>query len=128
MDSDPAIREAAAIAWCKWEDAHVATARDVRPNPRFADPQFRLGFARQVTHCWRNNSWLAPDEIVQNATALAKIPGRLIHGRQDLSSPLYAPWRLHRAWPGSELIIVDTEGHGGERMSKECRRVLAELA
>lgn len=116
MDPNPAVREAAAVAWCRWEEAHVATSPRARPNPRYGDARFRLGFARQVTHCWRHNSWLAQDEIVRNAARLAGIPGWLIHGRLDVSSPLDAPWRIHQAWPDSELIIVDDEGHGGETM------------
>lgn len=128
MDPDPAVREAAAVAWCRWEDAHMATTPGARPNPRFEDAPFRLGFARQVTHCWRHDSWLAPDEIVGNATRLAGIPGWLIHGRLDLSSPLDAPWRLHRAWPGSELVVVDDEGHGGAAMVNHWCRVLADLS
>jgi proline iminopeptidase len=128
MDPHPAVREAAAVAWCRWEEAHVATSPGAQPNPRYADPAFRLGFARQVTHCWRHNSWLAHDEIVRNAARLAGIPGWLIHGRLDVSSPLDAPWRIHRAWPGSTLIIVDDEGHGGGTMAMHWRRVLTELA
>jgi proline iminopeptidase len=128
MDPEPSVHDAAAVAWCRWEDAHVATTPGAQPNPRYADPSFRLGFARQVTHCWRRNSWLAHDEIVANAGNLAGIPGWLIHGRLDVSSPLDAPWRVHQAWPGSELIIVDDEGHGGEQMGARWRRVLSELA
>jgi len=128
MGPDPAVREAAAVAWCLWEDAHVATTPGARPNPSYDDPRFRLGLARQVTHCWRNNSWLADDEIVRNAPRLAGIPGWLIHGRLDLSGPLDAPWRIHQAWPGSQLIIVDDEGHGGDTMTMHCLRVLADLA
>jgi proline iminopeptidase len=128
MDPDPSVHDAAAVAWCRWEDAHVATTPGAQPNQRYADPSFRLGFARQVTHCWRRNSWLRPDEIVANAGNLAAIPGWLIHGRLDVSSPLDAPWRVHQAWPGSELIVVDDEGHGGEEMVSQWRRVLAELA
>jgi proline iminopeptidase len=128
MDPDPTVHEPAAEAWCRWEDAHVATTPGARPHPRFADPGFRLGFARQVTHCWRHDSWLAPDEIVRNAGRLAGIPGWLVHGRLDVSSPLDAPWRIHQAWPGSELVIVDDEGHGGRTMSDHCRRILADLA
>ena len=127
MDSDPAVRNAAAEAWCRWEEAHVATTPSAQPNPRYDDAAFRLGFARQVTHCWRHNSWLAPNEIVARAGRLAAVPGYLIHGRLDLSSPLDAPWRLHRAWPGSELIVVDVEGHGGAQMSDHCRNILASL-
>jgi proline iminopeptidase len=128
MDPDPAVREAAAVAWCRWEDAHVATTPGATPNPRYDDARFRLGFARQVTHCWRHDSWLAPDEIVSNAGRLAGIPGFLVHGRLDLSSPLDAPWRIHQAWPGSELIIVDSDGHGGDIMASHVRRLLVELA
>jgi proline iminopeptidase len=127
MDPDPAVHEAAAVEWCRWEDAHVATTPGAQPNPRYEDPRFRLGFARQVTHCWRNNSWLGPDEIVRNAHRLSEIPGWLIHGRLDVSSPLDSAWQLHEAWPGSELIVVD-EGHGGDEMGTHCRRILADLA
>jgi hypothetical protein len=49
-------------------------------------------------------------------------------GRLDVSSPLDAPWRIHQAWPGSELVIVDHEGHGGDTMIGLCRRVVADLA
>jgi proline iminopeptidase len=128
MDPDPAVRDAAAGAWCRWEDAHVATTPGAQPNPRYTDASFRLGFARQVTHCWRHNSWLAEDEIVRNADRLAGTPGWLIHGRLDVSSPLDAPWRLHQAWPDSELIIVDEEGHGGDVMAMHWQRILADLA
>ena len=127
MDPDPAVSQPAADAWCRWEDAHVATSAGAQPNPRYADPIFRLGFARQVTHCWRNNSWLGLDEIVRNTDRLAGISGWLIHGRLDVSGPLDAPWRIHQAWPDSQLIVVDDEGHGGETMATHWRRVLVEL-
>ena len=124
MDPDPEVRRAAASAWCTWEDTHVGGG----PNLRYADPRFRLGFARQVTHCWRNNQWLEPDEIVRNADRLASIPGWLIHGRLDVSTPLEGAWRINQAWPGSELIVVEGEGHGGDSMQTHWRRILAELA
>lgn len=128
MAADPAVRDAAARAWCRWEEAHVGMSSEGWSNPRYSDAAFRLGFARQVTHCWRNNSWLAPDEIVANAYRLRGIPGVLIHGRLDVSSPLNAPWRIHQEWPESELIIVDGEGHGGEGMVDRWRRALLDLS
>ncbi len=128
MDPDPAVHAPAAAAWCRWEDAHVTTTPGATPNPRYADARFRLGFARQVTHGWRHSAWLGPDEIVRNAGRLAGIRGWLIHGRLDVSSPVDAPWRIHRAWPDSELIVVDDEGHGGEVMAARWCHVLRELA
>jgi proline iminopeptidase len=128
MDPDPVVHDAAAAAWCQWEDAHVATVPGAVANPRYLDARFRLAFARQVTHCWRNDSWLEPDEIVRNAHRLGGIPGWLIHGRLDVSSPLDAPWRIHQAWPGSHLVVIDEEGHGGDAMMHTWRRVLADVA
>ena len=54
------------------------------------------------------------------AGRLARTPGILIHGRIDLSSPVDVAWELNRAWPGSELIVVDEAGHGaGHRDMQE---------
>jgi proline iminopeptidase len=124
MDPDPSVHGPAAVAWCRWEDAHSGASG---PDPRFEDPTFRLAFARQVTHCWRHASWLADDEIVDHTDRLAGIPGRLIHGRLDLSSPLLGPWRIHQAWPGSELVVLDDVAHGGSSMSAAWQQALVDL-
>ncbi len=128
MDADAGVRQAAADAWCAWENAHVATTPVIRANPRYDASTFRLGFARQVTHCWRQNAWLAGDEMLRDAPRLAAIPGTIVHGRLDVSGPLDNAWYLHRAWPGSELVIVDDEGHGGPGMAAHWARALVALA
>lgn len=53
--------------------------------------------------------------MLSRAHELADIPGVLVHGRRDISGPVETPWRLHRAWPGSRLEIVEEDGHGGPR-------------
>jgi proline iminopeptidase len=52
---------------------------------------------------------------------LHHIPATLIHGRRDVSGPAVVAWRLHRSWPGSELIVVEDEGHGGPSMVEAWR-------
>lgn len=111
-DPDPAVHQTAADAWCAWEQAIVAIRADHRPHPRWADPRFRLGFARQVTHAWANRGWRGPTELLDGMERLAAIPGALVHGRLDLSSPLESAWALARAWPSARLTIVGTGGHG----------------
>ncbi len=108
---DPAVREAAAAGWCAWEDAVVATNPNTGPNPRYADARFRMAFARIVTHYFRHNAWLEDGQLLRDAARLTGIPGVLIHGRLDISSPLETAWRLAQAWPGSELVIVERSGH-----------------
>jgi proline iminopeptidase len=36
-----------------------------------------------------------------------------VHGRLDFGSPLETAWKLHRNWPGSELVVVNEAGHDG---------------
>jgi len=105
------VREKAAKDWCEWEDALVMVRPEHRPNPRYDDPAFRLGFARLVTHYFSHAAWLEDGSLLRDAGKLSGIPGVLIHGRLDLSSPLETAWKLARAWPGSELVVVDEAGH-----------------
>ncbi|HEV2027007.1 MAG TPA: prolyl aminopeptidase [Candidatus Dormibacteraeota bacterium] len=111
-DPDPAVREKAARDWCRWEDTHVAVRSDHRPDPRYEDPSFRMAFARLVTHYWHHAAFLEDGVLLRDAGRLAAIPGVLVHGRMDLSSPLDVPWQLSRVWPGSELVVIDDAGHG----------------
>ncbi len=111
-DPDPAVREHAAREWCRWEDAHVSLTPDHRPNPRYDDPEFRLRFARLVTHYWRHAAFLGEEQLLRDAAVLNGIPGVLIHGRLDVSSPLETAWRLAKTWTTSELHVLDDGGHG----------------
>ncbi|GIG67941.1 prolyl aminopeptidase [Phytomonospora endophytica] len=111
-DPDPAVRDKAARDWCAWEDTHVATVPGYEPDPRYADPVFRLRFARLVTHYWRHSAWYADGELLAGAAKLGGIPAVLIHGRLDFSSPLDIAHDLAEAWPGAELVVVDDAGHG----------------
>ena len=111
-DADPEVRDRAARAWCDWEDTHVATHPGHRPHRRFQDPAFRLGFARVVTHYFSHAAFLEEGALLRDAGRLAGIPGVLVTGRLDISGPADTAWHLHRAWPGSELRIVEGSGHG----------------
>jgi proline iminopeptidase len=109
-DSSPEVREKAARDWCDWEEAHVSLRSGGR-SPRWDDPAFRLCFARLVTHYWRNAAWLEDGILLREASRLAGIPGVLIHGRFDISSPVDIPCQISNAWPGSELVVVEDAGH-----------------
>lgn len=113
FDPDPAVRERAALEWCIWEDAHISLSPDHRPTLQESAPEFRLGFARLVTHYWRHAAFLEDEQLIRDASKLNGIPGVLIHGRYDVSSPLETPWRLSRNWTTSHLHILPDAGHGG---------------
>lgn len=105
------VRERAARAWTDWETATIpAPPRSVE---RFEDPVFRMGFARTVTHYWGNGHFLDGDDaVLRDAHLLEGVPGTLVQGSLDFGNLLGVVWRLHHAWPGSELLVVDQAGHG----------------
>lgn len=107
---DPEVRARAARAWTDWETATIpAPPRSVE---RFEDPEFRLGFARTVTHYWGNGHFLGEDGVVlRDAHLLKGVPGTLVQGSLDFGNLTGIVWRLHHAWPGSELVVIDEVGH-----------------
>lgn len=113
FDPDPAVQDHAARAWCAWEDAHISLTPGYQPSPSYEDSEFRLRFARLVTHYWRHFAFLEEDQLLRNAATLNDIPGVLIHGRYDVSSPLETAWRLSQRWTASRLHVLDDAGHGG---------------
>ena len=113
---DIAIRATAAKNWCDWEDAIVSLEEGWTPNPRYADPAFRMTFARLCAHYFSHAAWLDTGELLRNADRLAGIPGVLVHGRFDIGGPPDVPWLLARAWPDAELHLVRTGHVGGNEM------------
>lgn len=123
-DPDPHVRENAALAWCVWEDTHVSLAPGWEPRLRYEDAAFRATFARLVTHYWSHGCFLDGAPLLDGMQRLQGIPATLLHGRYDVSGPLDTAWQLHRAWPGSELVVLDDAGHGGGSFGSELVRAL----
>lgn len=116
-DPDPAVCDAASTEWALWEDTHISLLTGgVTLNPRWDDADFRLGFARLVTHYWSHDGFLDPP-LLADVGALVDLPVVLIQGRTDVSGPAITAYELHRRLPRSRLIIEEAEGHGGPRMA-----------
>ena len=125
---DPVVREAASQEWALWEDTHISIgAGGFRRDPRWEDDRFRHAFSRLTVHYWAHDGFCDPP-ILDQMERLRDIPGVLIHGRRDISSPLETAWELHRRWPGSTLMINEGDGHGGPSMAKRWRDANDQLA
>ncbi len=113
MDADPAVQAKAARDWCDWENAIVAVHPNHVPHPRYARPEFRLGFARLVTHYWRHAAWLEDGVLLREVGRLKDIPAVLVHGRLDFG----CPWKRRGSCTGrgpaaswSSLVRLGTMG------------------
>ncbi|MBP2371367.1 proline iminopeptidase [Pseudonocardia parietis] len=113
-DPDLQVRDAAAWAWCAWEDDHVAIGQpdSARPSTRYEDPVFRACFARLVTHYWRHAAFLPDGALLAAAHGFGHIPAVFVHGQRDISGPPDIAYDLAQAWPGSRLVLVDDAAHG----------------
>jgi proline iminopeptidase len=124
---DPAVRDAATREWALWEDTHVSFGPGgFQRDPRWDDPDFRLAFMRLTAHYWSHDGFCDPP-LIERMARLQGIPGTLIHGRRDLSSPVATAWQLHRAWPESRLVIDEGGGHGGASMVERWREANEQL-
>lgn len=139
---DRELEDAAVRVWMTWEDAHIGIGGGGPSGPHAGaagDPvtEDERGVARLVTHYWAHDGfvadWAAPwgaapgSGLLGGMERLAGIPGVLIHGRRDVSGPALTAWELHHAWPGSDLMIIEDEGHGGPAMVEAWRRSLARM-
>ncbi|WP_426246702.1 alpha/beta fold hydrolase [Nocardioides sp. LHG3406-4] len=115
---DAAVRDAASAEWALWEDTHISIGTGgFHRDTRWDDARFRFAFARLTAHYWSHDGFCAP-AILERMECLNEVPGILIHGRRDISSPAVTAWQLHRAWPQSSLIINEGDGHGGTSMTE----------
>jgi proline iminopeptidase len=122
---DPAVRAKAADDWSAWEDTLLSWETSGKPFGGISLER-RLALVRICAHYFSHGGWLEDDQLVRNASRLAGIPGLLVHGRFDMSGPVDTAWRLSRAWPGAELIVMEDAGHVGN--AAETGHVMRALA
>ena len=106
-DPDAARVDAAAQAWCLWED--TLAADDGALSPR--DPKTERSRAILGVHYARHHAFLQDGQLIDRAAGLAGVPGVIVQGTDDRVTPLRFAEALHRAWPGCRLRIVEGGGH-----------------
>ncbi|WP_067655015.1 prolyl aminopeptidase [Nocardia harenae] len=108
-DEEQALR--AAVAWSTWEGATSSLLPQPDRVAETAEPRFALAFARIENHYFRHGGFLDEGQLLRDIDALADVPGVIVQGRHDVVCPATSAWELHRAWPGSELHVIDDAGH-----------------
>lgn len=108
----PEVHGPAAHVWNAYERA----LSELRPGdvvlPEFVDDKARIPPTPLMeAHYIKNNFFLAPGELLENASRLANIPGVIVQGRYDLLCPPRMAYELSKRWPRCRLEIIDTAGH-----------------
>lgn len=112
VDPYPAVQVPTAWTWHAYERAlsELSPHEPVTPSPPKTTgrpPPTAVLEAHYLAH----DCFLAPDELIANAGALAGLRGTLIQSRYDMLCPPDAAFRLARAWPGATLQMIEAAGH-----------------
>ena len=108
---DERIRIEAAQAWSVWEGRTANLTQNPHVVAHFSDPRSALSIARIECHYFMNDSFMEPNQLLNNMPRIRHIPGYIVHGRYDIICPLEQAWALHQAWPESTLDICPVSGH-----------------
>ena len=111
LDADPRVHLPAARAWSRYEGA----CSTLHPSPEtvaaFGEDDLAYALARIETHYFINGNFMSENALLDNIGAITHLPCKIIQGRYDMICPIATADELHRAWPGSEMIIVPDAGH-----------------
>jgi len=108
---DELIRTKAAKAWSIWEGRTSTLKPSKEMVNGFSNLHMAVSLARIECHYFMNDSFLEPNQILNNIGTLKDIPAIIVQGRYDVVCPMESAWDLHQAWPISELDIVPDAGH-----------------
>lgn len=110
--SDKKALHDAAVAWSRWEGATCKLIKDPASIEHFSDDHFAYAFARIENHYFINKAFFEEDNwILNRVQKIQNIPGVIVQGRYDITCPPISAYDLHKAWPRSELVIVEAAGH-----------------
>ena len=110
-DPDQFVRERAGVAWATWESSTITLLQEPDKIAHFSDPAFAVAFARIENHYFANKGWFTPNQLIDNASRLADIPGVIVQGRYDMCTPAFTAWDLHKNWPEAEFHLIPDAGH-----------------
>jgi len=112
--ADPAVARQAALAWNRWEELGSHLVPELGPVPE-EDVPAEVALARIEAHYFVNGAFLADDEqLLRDVEKVKHLPCVIVQGRYDMVCPAASAWDLHKAWPGSRLVIVPAAGHSAD--------------
>lgn len=109
--ADEVTRMAAAKTWSLWEGRTATLLPRQSVIDHFGNPFTALSLARIECHYFVHDSFLAPNQLLDQAARLVDIAGVIVHGRYDVVCPVEQAFALHAAWPTARLEIIADAGH-----------------
>jgi proline iminopeptidase len=105
-------KQKAALNWSAYESACVS----ITPKPNTAPTKYEeiqaiTAMASIQFHYFTHEVIADENSLLKRVDKFRHIPTSIIQGRYDAICPIKFVYRLHKAWPESNLIIVPDGGH-----------------
>jgi proline iminopeptidase len=113
LDTDPAVHGPAARAWGQTEGilSEHAPKRSRLDLPALISSRASPATPFMEAHYFANNSFMEPDQLINEAGKLTGIPGIIVQGRYDLLCPPATSHTLGAVWREAEIRVVEGAGH-----------------
>ena len=124
MSPDLDIAIPAARAFIKYDftcSFFNLSAKKLRQS--MSDDALILGLTRIYMHYCVNHFFLKENQLIDNINTINHLPLIIVHGRYDIITLPKNAYELHRIWPHSELVFVNSAGHSAKE-----KRVALSLA
>lgn len=119
------LRMKAAETWSIWEGRTSTLETDESIVKHFAKPHHALAMARIECHYFVHDSFIEPNQILDQAHLLPQVPTTLVHGRYDVVCPIDQAYALAEKLPEAVFQISPTSGHSALEIDILERLVLA---
>jgi proline iminopeptidase len=111
LDPDPRVHLPAARAWSRYEGACSTLLPSPETVAAFGEEDMAYALARIETHYFVNGNFMSDNQLLDDIGRVRHLPCTVIQGRYDMICPIATADELHRAWPGSNMVIVPDAGH-----------------
>ena len=108
-DKEVALR--AARTWSTYEGRCAYLRSNETAVAELGLDALSLCIARLEAHYFLHAGFLEDGQLLQGMAAIRHLPAVIVQGRYDMVCPPVTAYRLHHAWPGSRLVLVDDAGH-----------------
>ncbi len=108
---DAAAGRQAARAWSVYEGCCAFLRPDAEAIADVGTDAVSLGIGRLEAHYFLHAGFLEEGQLLAHMHRIAHLPAVIVQGHYDVICPPATAYRLHQAWPGSRLTVVDDAGH-----------------
>jgi proline iminopeptidase len=112
LDADPAVHLPALKHWLfhNYVTSNLKAVAEEFRRPDAGGEVFLAG-ARIALNYFSKTIFLPDGELLRRAPELGRLPGVLVHGRDDFVCPIENAFDLAAAWPGARYHAIDNAGH-----------------